>query len=74
MRIDSGHDALENRVRADDEELDFLIKWNPRKETAQDWLEQAEHMGHWTTWTYPRPGKPVYTSIYAGQVKVPRVG
>ncbi len=61
MRIDSGHDALENRVRADDEEIEFLIKWNPRRQIASEWLAYAEDLGHWTDWTQPRPGKRVAT-------------
>ena len=61
MRVDSGHDALENRVRADDEEIDFIIKWNPRKQSPEDWLAHAERLGHWTDWEYPREGKRVAT-------------
>jgi hypothetical protein len=61
LRLDSGHDALENRVRSDEEAVDFIIKWNPRKQSAQAWLEYAEQLGHWADWTYPRPGKRVVT-------------
>ena len=61
MRLDSGHDALENRVRADDEEIDFIIKWNPRRHAPHEWLETAEQMGHWVDWETPRPGKRVAT-------------
>lgn len=61
MRLDSGHDALENRVRAEDEETDFVIKWNPRKQSLQGWLDYAEKLGHWADWRSPRPGKRVVT-------------
>lgn len=61
LRLDSGHDALENRVRAEREEVDFLIKWNPRKASAQYWLEYARALGHWAHWESPRPGKRVAT-------------
>jgi hypothetical protein len=30
LRLDGGHDAMENRVRAQAEQIDFPIKWNPR--------------------------------------------
>ncbi len=61
MRLDSGHDALENRVRADTEEIDFIIKWNPRRDSAHEWLAYAEQLGHWADWDYPRAGKRVAT-------------
>ena len=65
LRIDSGHDALENRVRADREGIAFLIKWNPRKQSPEQWLEYAQSLGHWADWTQPRAGKRVVTfSVY----------
>jgi len=68
LRVDSGHDALENRVRAGHEEIEFLIKWNPRKQCAADWLAHAESLGHWADWSQPRPGKRVVTfSVYETQ-------
>jgi hypothetical protein len=59
MRLDGGHDALENRVRADEDDVDFLIKWNPRGKKAHDWMQLAEDMAHWVEWQEPRPGKRV---------------
>jgi hypothetical protein len=38
MRLDSGHDALETRVFCADEDVDFILKWNPRKESPEQWL------------------------------------
>lgn len=61
MRLDSGHDALENRVRAENEAVDFIIKWNPRRQSAYEWLAEAEALGHWVRWEFPRPGKRVAT-------------
>jgi len=61
MRLESGHDALENRVRAEKEEVDFIIKWNPRRQSAHEWLSHAEALGHWVRWESPRPGKRVAT-------------
>ena len=61
LRLDSGHDALENRVRATQEQIDFIIKWNPRQETAQAWLDDAESQGQGVEWSQPRPGKRIAT-------------
>ncbi len=56
VRQDSAHDALENRLRYLEEEVDFIIKCNPRGEDPGEWLERAERQGVWET---PRPGKRV---------------
>jgi hypothetical protein len=56
VRQDSAHDALENRLRYIEEEVDFIIKWNPRGEDPGEWLEHAERQG---VWEIPRPGKRV---------------
>jgi hypothetical protein len=69
LRLDSGHDAKDNRVWLHDVEsplqIDFLIKWNPRKEAStenkQKWLEYAELQSTNTQWNYPRKGKCVGT-------------
>lgn len=69
LRLDSGHDAQETRVWLHAVEsplqIDFLIKWNPRKEASaenkQKWLEYAEQQGTNTHWEYPREGKRVAT-------------
>jgi hypothetical protein len=55
-RMDSAHDALENRAGCTEAGVDFLIKWNPRKQRIEDWLAYAEAHGHWEQ---PRPGKRV---------------
>jgi len=62
LRLDSGHDALENRVRATQEQIDFIIKWNPRQESAQRWLDPAETLTEGVTWDMPRPGKRIAPS------------
>jgi len=70
MRLDSGHDARENRCYLDHEEVDYLIKWNPRQEKNKGtkWLETAHDKGHWVIWTTPREGKRVATfTIYEDQ-------
>ena len=58
-RLDSQHDAFANLVWMYDNENDCIIKWNKRKESAHDWLKYAEALGHWCSWTKPRPGKRV---------------
>jgi hypothetical protein len=64
LRLDSGNDAIENIavVAAHDEQHEqaapahYLIKWNPRKESPEQWLSYAEEHGHWSE---PRAGKRV---------------
>lgn len=55
-RMDSAHDAEDNRCYLHWQNVDYLIKWNPRREKAADWLEKAERLA---AWSYPRPGKKV---------------
>jgi hypothetical protein len=63
MRLDSGHDALENRLYLEDEKVDYLIKWNPRSEQKKGtiWLAKAEALGEQVTWEIPRDGKRIAT-------------
>ena len=62
LRLDSGNDAIENievvleHNETDKAGVDFLIKWNPRKEDPQAWLAYAEENARFTQ---PRPGKRV---------------
>ena len=56
VRVDSGHDAAENRAGFDEERVDFVMKWNPRRQNPGAWLERAEKEA---TWTEPREGKRV---------------
>jgi len=56
LRMDSAHDALENRVFCADKGIDFLIKWNPRRQDEQAWLAHAQAHGQWDE---PRKGKRV---------------
>jgi hypothetical protein len=42
--------------QADDAPVDFIIKWNPRKEDPQDWLNIAEEQA---LWNELRPGNRV---------------
>lgn len=69
MRLDSGHDALENRRYLEKEHVDYLIKWNPRQEKkkGQYWLLLAEEMGDQVIWETPREGKRVAT--FSVQIK-----
>jgi hypothetical protein len=55
-RLDSGHDAWDTRIALAEEETDFILKWNPRRQDPQLWLQQAEQLGRWQT---PREGKRV---------------
>ena len=56
VRLDSGHDAAENRAWFATQSVDFLIKWNPRRQNLGAWLERAEGLAKWTV---PREGKRV---------------
>ena len=56
LRLDSGNDAIENIavVEAHNEReenaarTDYLIKWNPRRESPEKWLAYAEEHGDWS--------------------------
>jgi len=69
VRLDSGHDAKDTRIWLYDVEsplaIDFLIKWNPRKEASADnkqkWLDIAEQPDNPVCWDYPRAGKRIAT-------------
>jgi len=63
MRLDSGHDALENRLYLEKENVDYLIKWNPRgeKNKGAAWLAKAEALGDKVIWETPRDGKRIAT-------------
>jgi hypothetical protein len=67
LRLDGGNDALENidvvlaHNESDEVGVDFLIKWNPRKEDACEWLDYAEEHARFTE---PRPGKRVAVFDY----------
>tara|TARA_R110000868_G_C10881300_1_gene762973 strand:+ start:156 stop:1460 length:1305 start_codon:yes stop_codon:yes gene_type:complete len=54
VRLDSAHDALENRKHLSQEQVDYLIKWNPRKQEPFQWYEKADAAA---TWHHPRQGK-----------------
>jgi hypothetical protein len=56
VRLDSGHDAAENRAWLATQGIDFLIKWNPRRQDLGAWLACAERLA---AWTVPREGKRV---------------
>ena len=58
VRLDSGHDAWDTRVTLIHAEVDFILKWNPRRQNRLSWLERAEELAHWET---PREGKRVGT-------------
>jgi len=60
-RIDSAHDAVENRIEFADQQFDHILKWNPRRVNLQYWLDYALGLGHWADWEQPRPGKRVAT-------------
>ena len=59
LRADSAHDALSNRVELSRHAgVDYIIKWNPRKQDLEAWRQQAFSQGKVET---PRPGKRVAT-------------
>ena len=66
VRLDGGHDALETRVFLVQEQADYLLKWNPRRQDLDKWLAVAEQHGSWIS---PREGKRVATfSVYEEQI------
>lgn len=56
-RLDSGHDAIENRFWFAGESVEFIIKWNPRRQDQNAWLKRAEK--EVAQWSIPREGKRV---------------
>lgn len=67
-RLDSGHEALETRVFGVAEDVDFILKGNPRQASPERGLGYAEAAGPGVLGEYPRPGKRVGTfSVYLAQ-------
>jgi len=58
VRMDSGNDSMENIELFLEKNVDFLIKRNLRRETADEWLNIAQEHG---TVYRPRDGKVIYT-------------
>jgi hypothetical protein len=58
VRMDAGHDDLENLRRCQKHKVDWIIKRNLRKESLVDWLEEAQAHGECEE---PREGKQVWT-------------
>jgi hypothetical protein len=64
LRLDSGYDAIENIavITAHNEQqrerppAHYIIKWNPRQDSPEQWLADAEAHAEWVE---PRPGKRV---------------
>ena len=62
VRLDSGNDSADNIAVFDNQQVDYLIKRNPRKEKLEHWLDIARENG---IKSEPRAGKTVYIgSIY----------
>lgn len=57
VRMDSGHDSLENIKVCREEKADYIIKRNLRKESKEEWLQIARECGEMEE---PRPGKQVW--------------
>jgi len=65
LRLDAAHDAQSNRHALHGyEKTDFIIKWNPRQERAEEWMADAERLGDEAVWESPREGKRVVTFSY----------
>ncbi len=57
LRADSAHDAIANLAELSrHRRVDYIIKWNPRKQDKQAWAEQAFATGKVTS---PRLGKRI---------------
>jgi len=49
LRLDSAHDARDNRnFLRHQEQTDFLIKWNPRKQDPLAWADKAQTQKAWS--------------------------
>lgn len=61
VRLDGGHDALDTRIALAEAQVDFILKWNPRRQDRAVWLERAEAevAAGRAQWETPRPGKRV---------------
>jgi len=57
VRMDAGHDAVENIRVFHREKVRYIIKRNIRKEPQDEWLEIAQAHG---SWSEPREGKTVW--------------
>jgi len=66
LRLDSGNDSAENIKICLDEQIDFIIKRNLRKENKEQWLAIAKTHG---TAHVVRPGKTVYRGSIYRQLK-----
>lgn len=58
VRLDSGNDAIENIRVCRRHKADWIIKRNLRKESLEDWLEEAQCHGECEE---PREGKEIWT-------------
>ena len=57
LRADSAHDALTNLLELSQHpDVDYIIKWNPRKQDERAWAATAFARGKVTS---PRPGKRI---------------
>ncbi|WP_419594690.1 hypothetical protein [Thiolapillus sp.] len=56
ITLDGAHDAAANREYLAREQVDYLIKWNPRQENPNDWKARAEVERRFVE---VRPGKRV---------------
>jgi hypothetical protein len=57
VRLDSAHDAWETRIElARHERADYILKWNPRRQSKTDWYHRAFAEGQVSE---PRQGKRV---------------
>jgi hypothetical protein len=57
FRLDSAHDAVETRgTLYEPKKVDYILKWNPRKQDLASWLERGLKEGEVSE---PRPGKRV---------------
>lgn len=55
VRLDSAHDATDNRAYFRAHGVDYLIKWNPRSQDGLAWVDKAHAAG--ALWCHVRPGK-----------------
>jgi len=58
LRLDAGNDAVDNIKVCRKHKADWIIKRNLRRESLEDWLEEAEAYGDCEE---PREGKEVWT-------------
>lgn len=55
VRLDSAHDAAQNRIDLAAAGVDYVVKWNPRKASVDEFVRYVDE--HDVAWQQPREGQ-----------------